>query len=116
MKRLVALLLCLVTSISLLVGCGGKEKEKEAGDWDGKITIGLPDNSLVQDFETNKLTLWLEEQTGYDLEFYVFAATGADSKSQLATMVAGGENNLLIFLCHTNMISDPENTHHLRNL
>lgn len=91
MKRLVALLLCLVTSISLLVGCGGKEKEKEAGDWDGKITIGLPDNSLVQDFETNKLTLWLEEQTGYDLEFYVFAATGADSKSQLATMVAGGE-------------------------
>ena len=92
MKKLIALLLCLVTCTSLLAGCGGKEKNKEAnGDWDGKITIGIPDNSLVQDYETNKLTLWLEEQTGYDLEFYVFAGTEADAKSQLATMIAGGE-------------------------
>ena len=62
-------MLCLVTCASLLAGCGGKDKDKETnGDWDGKITIGIPDNSLVQDYETNKLTLWLEEQTGYDLE------------------------------------------------
>lgn len=92
MKKIVALLLCMATCVSMLVGCGGKDKDQNANaDWDGKITIGIPDNASVQDYETNKLTLWLEEQTGYDIEFYVFAGTAADSKSQLATMVAGGE-------------------------
>lgn len=91
MKRIIAMLLCLVASLSLFAGCGKKDGENKNEEWDGKLTIGIPDNSLVQDYETNAYTLWLEEQTGIDLEFHVFAASSADSKSQLATMVAGGE-------------------------
>ena len=93
MKRIVALALCVVTSLSALMGCGKKEEEgsKVSKDWDGVITIGVPDNALVTDYDTNKFTLWLEETTGYDIQFQVFAATAADRKSQIATMVAGGE-------------------------
>ena len=91
MKRIVALLLCIIMSISALTGCGKDKDTNAKGDWDGKITIGIPDNALVQDYNTNKFSLWLEETTGYDIEFQVMAATSADRKSQLATMVAGGE-------------------------
>lgn len=90
MKRMIAFMIAVVLCIPILAGCGEKEK-KTPGDWDGKLTIGIPDNSMVIDYETNAYTLWLEEQTGIDLEFHVFAASSADAKSQLATMVAGGE-------------------------
>lgn len=93
-KKLMAMMLCIVMLASLFAGCGGGEPEAEsteAAEWDGKITIGVVDHPLVQDYETNKLTLWLEEQTGYDLEFQVLAASNGDAKSQLATRTAGGE-------------------------
>ena len=92
MKKWIAMTLCVAMVLSLFTGCGNGGKESSsAEEFDGVITIGVLDSSLVQDYETNKLTKWLEEQTGYDLKFYVFAATSADSQSQLATMVAGGE-------------------------
>lgn len=92
MKRIIALVLCMIMCLSALAGCGKDDKKANANeDWDGKITIGIPDNALVQDYNTNKFSVWLEETTGYDIEFQVLAATAADRKSQLATMVAGGE-------------------------
>ena len=90
MKKIIAFTLAMVMSLSMLAGCGKDDKQANK-DWDGKLTIGIPDSALVTDYETNAYTLWLEEQTGIDIEFHVFAASGADAKSQLATMVAGGE-------------------------
>ena len=88
MKRIIAFTLAMVMCVSMLAGCG-KTGKKASGD--GKIIVGITDNALVTDYETNAYTLWLEEQTGLDITFHVFAASGADAKSQLATMVAGGE-------------------------
>lgn len=88
MKKIIAFTLVMVMSISMLAGCG-KTGKKASGD--GTLTVGITDNALVTDYETNAYTLWLEEQTGLDLKFHVFAASSADAKSQLATMVAGGE-------------------------
>ena len=90
MKKIIAFTLAMVMSLSMLAGCGKDDKQANK-DWDGKLTIGIPDSALVTDYETNAYTLWLEEQTGIDIEFHVFAASSADAKSQLATMVAGGE-------------------------
>ncbi len=55
------------------------------------LTIGVPQSSKVEDYETNEYTLWLEEQTGINLEFVYFASTSSEYATQLSLMVAGGE-------------------------
>lgn len=96
MKKLIAFLLCLTLVGTLFAGCGpadstgGDSGNKDAGDI--TITIGLLEDVNVQDYETNEFTLWLEEQTGYNLEFYYYAASANDAKSQVSTMVAIGED------------------------
>jgi len=63
--------------------------------WDGVITIGIPKVAGVTDYENNAYTLWLEAQTGYDLQFVSFESSPADYKTQLATLIinsmGGGE-------------------------
>ena len=107
MKKLIALLLCLVLSASLFAGCGGSGTELGAGGKENggnsavqsldelpddiTLTIGLPLNSNVDDYDTNAYTLWLEEVTGYDLEFVVMQSNATDYKAQLSTMLATGD-------------------------
>ena len=105
MKKLIALLLCLVLSVSLFAGCGGSggglgadaTTEGGAGDIqrdypeDLTLTIGLPLSSTVDDYDTNAYTLWLEEVTGFDLEFITFQSNATDYKAQLSTMLATGD-------------------------
>ena len=86
MKKLIALLLCLIMVVSVFAGCGKKETKKQS---DGTLTIGFPKSSLVTDYYNNYYTQWLQEKTGLKLEFQFFAAAAQDYKSQLSTMVAG---------------------------
>ena len=90
MKKLIALLLALVCVLSLCAGCAGGAGSKSGSKKGGTITIGLPTNALVLDYETNALTQWLEEETGYDLEFHVFTG-GSEATTQISTMAIGGE-------------------------
>lgn len=97
MKKLITLFLCLSLVATLLAGCGptGNADGGNAGDGDdGKttITIGLLEDVNVQDYETNAFTLWLEEQSGYNIEFYYYASSANDAKSQVSTMTAIGED------------------------
>jgi len=89
MKRVVAIALAVVMSASVFVGCG--KGESAGGKGDDTLTIGIPKNANVDDYETNSYTLWLEEQTGYNLEFQFFSSASTDYKSQISTMIAGGE-------------------------
>lgn len=86
-KRLLALLLALVMGISALTGCGKKDAKSKKTGANGEITltIGLPINVKVEDYETNAFTKWLEETTGYNLDFVTFSSQIADYKSQVAT-------------------------------
>lgn len=88
MKKLIALLLVLVTVLSLMAGCsaltGNKDKKKKGGT----LTIGLPSNAMVADYKNNDLTKWLEKETGYTLEFQVLSS---EATTQLSTMAVGGE-------------------------
>lgn len=94
MKKLIALLLAVVSVLSLFAGCAGGKKSTGFGsgkDADGVVlTIGLPSNAMVNDYENNDLTKWLEEQTGYDLQFHVFTG-GGEIATQISTMAIGGE-------------------------
>lgn len=94
MKKLLAILLALVCVIGVFAGCSGSgnnETKPQQTDEQGKvkevITIGLPVNVKVEDYETNALTLWIEEETGYDLTFQIYASSAADYKTQLATQL-----------------------------
>ena len=98
MKKVLALLLCLVMVVSVFAGCDDKTTEQGANnpgqtqnnaDFDGTITIGLPKSALVTDYYENYYTKWLEEKSGYDIEFQFFASNANDYKTQLNTMVAG---------------------------
>ena len=101
MKKWIALLLCLATLVTLLAGCGKKEETVSdqpgattSGDAaaDGvTITIGLPRSALVTDYDNNAFTNWLEEQTGYNIQFQYFQASTSDAKTQLSTMMVSGE-------------------------
>lgn len=91
-KRMIALALALVTILGL-TACGGDPAASKSESTDGPVTltIGIPAKSTVTEWDNNKLTLWLEEQTGYELEFVHFASAAGEAKSQLTTMIAGGE-------------------------
>ncbi len=99
MKKLFALLLCLAMVVSMFAACGGDKKTdnnateatKTAESKDPSevtLTIGLPKSAMVTDYYENHYTKWLEEKTGYKLEFQFFAAAAQDYKSQLSTMVS----------------------------
>lgn len=95
MKKLIAILLAVLCVIGVFAGCQNTDKPGESKDPSNpkepgekiKLTIGIPLKSTVEDYETNAYSLWLEEETGYELEFQVYAASSADYKTQLATQM-----------------------------
>lgn len=60
-------------------------------DGSAKLTIGLSQHANVVDYDTNDYTLWLEEQTGIDLEFVYFSNDAKEAGQQLALMMNAGE-------------------------
>lgn len=91
MKRLFTMLLCLILALSVLAGCS-PNAGIQSGNNEGQVTltIGLAQNLLVEDYDTNAYTRWLEETTGYNIEFYYFPA-GDDAKTKLTTMLLNEE-------------------------
>ena len=55
------------------------------------ITIGVMQHANTEDYETNDFTLWVEEQTGVNLEFVYFSNDNAEAMTQLNLMLAGNE-------------------------
>lgn len=88
MKRIAALLLCVVLMVGLIAGCGKKTVKKGDGS---TFKIGLCTNALVEDYDTNSFTKWIEEESGYNVEFQFFSSQSSEAKSQVATMIAAGE-------------------------
>ena len=89
-KRAAALILALAMSLSL-VSCGKDDPGAQSGEEQITLTIGIPNKVNVLDWDDNEFTKWLEETTGYNLEFTHFASDSGEAKSQLTTMMAGGE-------------------------
>ena len=77
-------LICILIVLSLLLGMTGAIADEKI-----KLTIAIPDKVNVEDYNTNLMTLQLEEELGYDLEFVVYPAT--DYKAKINLMIQGGE-------------------------
>lgn len=114
MKKWLTTLFAVVLAAFLLAGCEGGNETKPAEsvpDNNGTqaesqdqqdtteaepaekktITIGICQNTKVEDYDNNGFTRYLEELTGYDIKFDYFATRSDDAKTQLSTRIAGGE-------------------------
>lgn len=108
MKRFLTLTLVAGMFATVLTGCGSKSKESQvsseelkaayaSGEFDARavtegvtLTIAIPSNSRVSDYETNDTTLMIEEALGVDLKFMVLPS--ADYASKLNVMVMSGDD------------------------
>lgn len=94
MKKLIALLLCMMLALGLFAGCNNNTDTETTGaattSDSNVVTIGVPMSANVTDWYDNEYTKWVQEQTGYTIEFVEFASNSGDYKSQLSTMTAGG--------------------------
>lgn len=111
MKKLLCLGLSAIMVASVLTGCGSggnsgsgsgdsklvEEQAKKYADitdvkevTDGvKLTIAVPSNARVLDYNTNNQTKMIEEALGVDLEYIELPS--ADYASKLNVMIMGGE-------------------------
>ncbi len=63
------------------------------------ITIGIPSSQLTEDYDNNAYTLWLEEQTGVDLQFVFFSSDSTERTTQLNLMVSSTTDKLPDIIC-----------------
>lgn len=87
-RRIASLFLVLVMALGLFAGCG---KETGSVKGDGKITVGVPLDATVPNYDENGLTKYLEEVTGLEIEWVHFASSDTNYKQQITLMCSGGE-------------------------
>jgi ABC-type glycerol-3-phosphate transport system substrate-binding protein len=85
------MLLVLVMTLGLLAGCKKKEETK-ADEGDRTLTVGIPQDSNIPDYETNAFALYLEETLNADIEWDYFARNGANYQRQLTLRCTGEED------------------------
>ncbi len=90
-KRIISALLALVMALSL-AACGKTTPSgSQSGDEQITITLGVKGMANVSEWDNNKLVLWLEEQSGYNIDVEVFSSDTGEMAQQVSTIVAGGE-------------------------
>ena len=92
MKKLLALVLALVMVLGLCAcgggsGAGGNQGEELTADGRVKLTVGLPSNAYIMDYDDNALTRWIEDKCGVEIEFIEYAG-GTDVSTQISTTIA----------------------------
>ena len=97
MKKLIAMMLALVMTLSLCVACGGGGSNDKTGPNASNVgeeggpvalSIGLPTKATVLDYKNNDLTKWVEKEANVELSFMPYSG-GSDIGTQIATTVAG---------------------------
>ena len=92
MKKLLALLLAMSIVLGLCACGGGGKTGGEGGEEltaDGrvKLSIGVPTDAYIMDYDDNALTNWVEEKCGVELEFIEYAG-GTDVATQISTTIS----------------------------
>lgn len=116
-KKMTAVFLAVSMTAGIMSGCGNSSQTMEneaeaskavqetgAAQKDGdesksfnprtitegvKVTIAVPADAMVEDYNTNEMTFAIEEALGVDLEFSAYAA--ADYETKLNVMAMSGE-------------------------
>ena len=89
MKKMVSGLVVLVMLCGLMTGCGGKETDTVVEG--GKLSVGIPQNVKIEDYDNNAFTKYVEDNTGVEIEFVFFSSSASEYKQQLALMASANE-------------------------
>lgn len=119
-KKLISLLLVIAMVAACFTGCGsgnsrgeGKTSgiNKKDGEFNARdytegvtLTIAIPSNVKIEDFETNAMTLYIEEKLGCNLEFMTFPSS--DYQKKINIMVMGGDKLPDIIMNGTDSTAD----------
>ena len=91
MKKVLALILAIV----LCLGCSALAVTENGVlplvEEETILNIGMATWPEVEDLTTNELTVWLEEQTGVNLEFTTFTGGSGDRAEKLNLMIAANQ-------------------------
>ena len=90
MKKLAVALLAICLLMTTIAGGVGAIAEDETV----KFTFGVIDDPVVTDWETNYLSLYIEEKVGVDLEFVLLPYNDAERLQKLEMMVTAGGADL----------------------
>ena len=91
-KRIVSILLLACMTLSLFAGCGKKDDKETANTGKkAKLTVALPQNGVVTDFDNNALTKYIEEKANVELEFVLFSSAANEFEQQLTLMSVSKE-------------------------
>lgn len=94
LKRMVSIFLVLIMVLGLFSGCGKKEESVAEGD--RTLRVGIPQSSVVPDYDTNKFCVYLEEKTGIDIEWVYY--NGSNFKQQITLAMTAGDKMPDVFL------------------
>ena len=94
MKKLIALLLALCLCLGL-VACGGEGNKDDAPQSDVTLNVWAIENSAVTDYATNGQSVWMQEQTGINVNWMAVPAQGWYNAFQASVM---GEEAVDIYL------------------
>ncbi len=86
-KKIFSTILVLSMLASLLIGCG---KNEVSGDG-ATLTVGIPQNANVTNYDENALTKYIEEKLDINIEFVFFNNSSEYYLQQLSLMAASNE-------------------------
>lgn len=91
-KRIISAFLIAGMILGVMTGCGKGDGSKSKNS-NGKttLTVGIPQNANVTDYDDNALTRYIEDSLDIDIEFVYFSSSSSEYTQQLTLMVSGGE-------------------------
>ena len=81
MKKFLAMLLMLVLALSCVSFASADDVPV--------LTVAVPDSTRNEDYNTNQMTLWMEEKLGVDLDIHAYDSSEYQSKINL--MIQSGD-------------------------
>jgi len=82
LKRYLSVVLVLIMALGVFSGC----TKKKTTTGERVLKVGIPQDMTIPDYDTNRFTVWLKEQTDIEIEWVFFAAGAGDYKNQLSLM------------------------------
>lgn len=91
MKRIICTLLVVVMLLGTMVGCGNQGTNGANSGEKVTLTVGLPQNANISDYDNNSLTKYFEEELNVELEIVPFATAASEYTQQFSLMCSSNE-------------------------
>lgn len=97
-NKLISALLVVLMLLGTLTGCGETKKAVTENGEKVTLTVGVPQNATIDDYENNAFTKYLEEELNMDLEIVLFAGASSQYTQQFSLMCSSGEELPDVFI------------------